>query len=1200
MMKNLRTIALLLLPLPLQVFGLDATVIITPESALTNTVQVHPMHFDCGAEGAPQGTLPAGKWAAPWVAGSKLAVWQVDQESWCSNGSLQYAMFSYVLTTAGPVTVQFRADDNPCSSGNRAACDAAGLTQSGMLAFNGGTWTASATFTPTPLGSATAHTFDARARLTAGDWRYILRGPAMTQVMVGGIDTARTLSFGWKQHHIAYLTVGETSLTATSFTVNDASQWSGISRPFEVSIGHGSGGAYENVLVCFVSGNILYVGNSNGSDASCANVNGRAASGTSAQFHTLGADGSGALVVLRDGNQLLQSTLTTGGTSFTISDASSISDVTLLQVGIETVRVCNKSGNTLTVGTAAWPCSAATGGRTWLGTNGPFGGTLSWTPGVPVRFLDSITDRWRNPPSDQFKSLQPDALLSFPTGWAGMNVQFRVQNGWLDRLQTHQYNLNINGGAYTRNEVKHAARQIVLVPAFDSSTPGLRGLWVGSKPPVAEFDYNGKWCVAVGLCPHDPDLPVTLSNIDTLLNNGYGSANAVAPSWRSGNNSKCQADTLSYLGGAFRDTYGVFTRVTNDTGARADIGLMARIQALAILGSQFTGSTARELREISGSISACAGLMPIHHLEFQSSGTFCDGGNYAGNTNDKACTGANLTVGPFGKFPSLITRPLFNPSNQINSSPRFYPVGAADTNNIIANIAGAWSHLHASAFWDWAFSGNQFTRELIISQAGNFIAGSNAYPGSDNSAGNNNRHYMRGPFALINANDGARSRAWFTRDVVMGRYAAATGTPEHEYFDWVLRMNVAAYEGTYNVTDGRFYIPCPGGMDPTNTTHITHSPWCFGRATRGLNGTMLNLWPPEPGPGYNYFGSTDPNRSKNTAGSFMISYEHAVHGWAARKIPYFESFSRKLVGATFLNRTLGSTNPWTISTYQIPNSTCIPEGQDVPTCSSQTNALGTTQGFSTVANWLTASSTAAQTMTGPDSTNGAVGRSVQIHGFVRGLARATHGGSLTMQRAREVWDAFPLPAGVLDDPTFPMALYDRPAVQVQAGDTTAIIRTSTYYTSCKVGISATPFVVLDDTSDASMRMVGMAADYVATGLTASTQYYGRITCSLTPQAGQLGKGGIARNDFRFTTTASAGGAVTMSIATKAPAGATNILVEHGASSSLGSSDTGACSAGACSASIAANTGRAKFFRITYRDAGNATIGQPSSIYRRIP
>src|SRR5690606_15685282 len=91
-----------------------------------------------------------------------------------------------------------------CSSGNTAACNAASLTQSGMVNFNSGSWDAGMTVSAYPVVSlATPRSVAAKTMINAGHWSYRLRGPVVTQVVAEDRSTSLTYDFGWIPRRIA-------------------------------------------------------------------------------------------------------------------------------------------------------------------------------------------------------------------------------------------------------------------------------------------------------------------------------------------------------------------------------------------------------------------------------------------------------------------------------------------------------------------------------------------------------------------------------------------------------------------------------------------------------------------------------------------------------------------------------------------------------------------------------------------------------------------------------------------------------------------------------------------------------------------------------------------------------------------------------------------------------------------------------------
>lgn len=141
-----------------------------------------------------EGEFPNGTFPKPRMDGNVPAAWQADVKSRWPDGSVLSAFVSFPVSLAanGSVKVDFVPDANACHLGGQAACEAAALDQAGMLNFNGGAWNAEI------RGTANSITYSANARtmLAAGAWRYWLRGPVVTRVIVEDIGFA--YDFGWQ------------------------------------------------------------------------------------------------------------------------------------------------------------------------------------------------------------------------------------------------------------------------------------------------------------------------------------------------------------------------------------------------------------------------------------------------------------------------------------------------------------------------------------------------------------------------------------------------------------------------------------------------------------------------------------------------------------------------------------------------------------------------------------------------------------------------------------------------------------------------------------------------------------------------------------------------------------------------------------------------------------------------------------------
>lgn len=1285
----MRTLFLFALPL----LALDNATRFTPVASVTAAPQSFRKHFI-------DGEIPAGKFPAPYVSGTILSTWQVDQVQRYPSGAVEHAIVSFPLTASALTAVEYRPHDNPCSAGNQAACDAAALDQAGMLAFNGGTWAASITLTANPQGSTTARTFDARAVLNAGRWRYRLRGPAVTQVIVGDTSTSRLDDFGWAEHRVKMLTTQIDNASGTSVVLNDATGWASIPRPFEISVGSGVNGGYERISICYVSGNTLTVGTTNGASSACATTAGRNLGGTAYTYHTISTYGT--YVFLRDGAPVLTQDLwnlgiapsgkdlgttddyvatispaitvpyvndtvavfrantantgaatltlnggatapltTSGGStladnavkagdfvyvqyktsttnwrvmhsdahpSYTgrilVDDGSAFSSVKRIQVGAEEIRICDRDSDfpeLLTFGTGAWGCAPDTEGRSWHGTNIGWGnGSYFWTAGVPARILDGLTERWVDAPTDQFKSIHPEAVLTFPAGWAGVGVRFGTEIGvWTDRMQDQYFDVSVSVGGSTvatKTAVKGAARTQLLFPV---QSHALQSYWSGSTPGEVRLDHNLKHCFAAGVCLQDPDLPVTTGTINSMLSSIYQSQVGQAPAWTSANNDNCEADTFSVLEATYRPFFGFSVRTMNTPGGRDELGPIQRPSAMWLYSWAIADANSSAVSAMVRAQPACQAKIPYKYREHNNSRAFCDGWSYAANTNDKACSGANLSATTFGRPPSVVAYPGIGPQNQNltrDSADYRRPVGVATANGFLVTVSGSRSHNPALAYWPALFSGDYFDDDIAMHQGYVAMVQGNDYINwtpSNNTGGSRGRE--RGPWAWPNADDGIRKPAWIRRDAYMGWKIAPVGSPEKQLLESYLKRLAAMWEGMYDIQDGLYYSACPGDVDTTRA--YNHSPWCWGRAWPGFQSPTANF-PSEPGIGYQTTvtssgpGSMRTDRGYGFTSAFMVGYDLAACAQMVRGGAWmFEPLCRKYGGGWIVRRSAApGSRPWLLANYQVPDRPCIPEGEDVPSC-NVTNTIGRAQGFTSLANWQAAFNSGYTTNysvmdNASDLQSGYALITSQVAKLYAGINDTS---SVTGRRAWDWWKQnIKLQNTWPTNPHWIFGVRVTPVITVTPGDTAARVTSSTFYNTCKVGISSSAWASHDDSGDTTATMIGQRVDHVLTGLTPATAYNIRVSC-----------GDVVRTFGTFTTAASSSASATVAVQLKAPSGRSidNVLLEWGSTTGLGSSTTASCSA-SCTLNATGTVGEQIYLRYTYRTAANATVAQ-SPIFSRI-
>lgn len=214
----------LLIFLALPLLALDNSLRLYDASAATQTNVPRTIHRYFA-----QGEFPSGYYPKPRVSGGVPAAWQVDVENTWPDGSVMAAFVSLPVSIAanGSVVVDFVRDANPCHLGNLATCQAAGLDQAGMLAFNGGTWDA------TLSGTANSITYSASARtiLTTGALTYRLRGPVVTQVVIEDVSRPNpAFDFGWEYTGGAWQAPSGNQFKSVHpiFTVSFYTGWSGV------------------------------------------------------------------------------------------------------------------------------------------------------------------------------------------------------------------------------------------------------------------------------------------------------------------------------------------------------------------------------------------------------------------------------------------------------------------------------------------------------------------------------------------------------------------------------------------------------------------------------------------------------------------------------------------------------------------------------------------------------------------------------------------------------------------------------------------------------------------------------------------------------------------------------------------------------------------------------------------------------------
>jgi len=232
----IRFILFILAAWPVLAVTNSVTVYDTSGSTQTDRVIILPRFFKSGE---------IANYAQPVVDGTPATAWQCDLKNQWSDSSLRWAIISFkaTISASSSITVTFQNNTNPCSSGNQAACDAASLDATGMLAFASSAWGGKIEATQ----NSTTYTTDSRTLLTNGDFTYDLRGPVVTRVIAEDATSSRTYDFGWTCATNCADTIPDTDYSTATWT-NDTTNKS-LHPRFILTFPNGFGGVRVQPMI---------------------------------------------------------------------------------------------------------------------------------------------------------------------------------------------------------------------------------------------------------------------------------------------------------------------------------------------------------------------------------------------------------------------------------------------------------------------------------------------------------------------------------------------------------------------------------------------------------------------------------------------------------------------------------------------------------------------------------------------------------------------------------------------------------------------------------------------------------------------------------------------------------------------------------------------------------------------------------------
>lgn len=883
----------------------------------------------------------------PRIAGVNATAWQSTifnrwpASAACPGGSVKRALIAVKTDVTNGVerVIEFVNSTDACHLGNVATCEAAALDEAGMLAFNGGTWDATMNVEADVTIGAIDVTKSARTMLDAGHFTYRIRGPVLTQVLVEDRTSARSQDFGFRRYRTAKL-LGDIGNNVTTIPA-DAMHWVGIARPFKIAI-EGQGGAGSEIIsICYVHPDTgyLYVGTTNGSNSTCSNSAGRAQDGTSqpyAHYKT-----SANAIHLDNGVRMGANTYSSA-TSFTVNDASSISAAAEYRAGSAVWRVCNKSGNTLTAGTAAWGCAAASLGTRRSGMDA--GEVAAHTPFVAV-----ADDYWIAATNDATKSLHPVFILSFFDGWAGVGIEYFLENAWTDRSQDQDLDITFATNAGTLasfSGVRLVARSRLKYPdgpvvGTFSSTIADRKAWTGTAPAAVRMDYNLAHLRASRVLPYDPTVTITQGLVTDILTNGMsaGDAGTIA-GWDSGN-LKCGLEIKANLNTVSqREGSGGVMRGWPAPGGRPELGLNNGLMVAGLYAAQQQGLTgANRWEEWTFGMAACGGYFPLHMLEGDNSKTYC---NPTETDAVTSCTAGNASASAFGKHLTVDAHPVLT----ANNTEEYLEKRGLSTTNFWG-VGDGTAHYSETQYLAWALTGDPYYEWNLHGSAWWALYTSVAYP--DTSPTETNPYFWRRnrrkSWGLAACMNGCRTASWHQRALGHAWMASADGTPEQQYYAAKLTNYAAFLKGKWGIASGTGYVPCQGGNKKT-------SPWCFGNQLYTPNGPQ---WASVDVPAIydGGEGNTVNTWVYGVQSYWMDNYGRVAHGFLHQAgFTNLADVMRQTAAVQF-RRLLDMPNPFNQGEYRDPNISCYPEANApfAGGCGARTWALGEEYQFSGITNW---------------------------------------------------------------------------------------------------------------------------------------------------------------------------------------------------------------------------------------------------------
>jgi hypothetical protein len=367
------------------------------------------------------------------------------------------------------------------------------------------------------------------------------------------------------------------------------------------------------------------------------------------------------------------------------------------------------------------------------------------------------------------KSLHPLFILTFYTGWAGVKVEYAMQNVWTSAVQDQRYDLLLTNSAGTADSFPgytHFANTVWRRVIWDGAEPG----GIGQEKLSIKLDLNLPYLIYAKAVP--PLLNYTLNGgtVSSLLNTYTA-------------NTSSQHGPM-YCAGTFG--CGNLPISTGQTEGADNVGLLSAWDAVHLR------TMTPQTRQMSEGNADNYGQAWFGWRENAlPSGKYDHAGTIQAN----------------GRWASVAARPDMSfegPSNVPSS------VGAVSPARLPSKDTGH----HAESGMAYILSGEWWHLQIAQAQASWMAA----------NRDKNDRKYTMGLYAPESQ---PHYYAWPVRDIGYAALISPDGTPEQSYFQYIFNQNVGYWEGVFNVSKGRF-LSQPTSS-PFNYGSEFGSAWQLGR-----------------------------------------------------------------------------------------------------------------------------------------------------------------------------------------------------------------------------------------------------------------------------------------------------------------------------------------------------------------------------------